>query len=331
MVENRPKCMAVIVPVYNEAGNLNVLYSRVKDLFAGLSSYDWRLIFVNDGSSDDSWDIITEISQTDPHVSGLCLSRNFGKELAMTAAIDSIDPAVDATICIDADLQHPVEMIPDFIDAWENGAEIVVGIRNHVSDYSFFKKISSKLFYSVMKRFSDLDMSNNNTDFRLLDKKVIQELCRFRERGRMFRGLIDWMGFKKTVIEFSAPPRPGSGVPSYSYKKLFNLAINSFTSFSLLPLRITGYMGIFVSFFSGLLFLYMLITDFVSFQEYTPQAYFVVFNTLLVGVMLSAIGMIALYIGNIHTEVLGRPLYIIREKTVSETNGSENEQKIERR
>jgi dolichol-phosphate mannosyltransferase len=133
----------------------------------------------------------------------------------------------------------------------------------------------------------------------------------------MFRGLIDWLGFKKTFLDFYAPKRHNDSSPSYSYKKLFQLAINSITSFSLLPLRLTSYLGILVSTFSGLLLSYMVATDFFDLQVYTPQAYLVVFNTFLVGIMLSAIGMIALYIGHIHTEVVGRPLYIIREKVGS--------------
>ena len=129
----------------------------------------------------------------------------------------------------------------------------------------------------------------------------------------MFRGLIDWLGFKKTHLEFSAPDRQ-NGNPTYSYKKLFDLAINSITSFSLLPLRLTGYLGILVCALSGLLLIYMVITDFLASQIYTPQAYFAVFNTFLVGIVLSGLGMLALYIGHIHTEVVGRPLYIIQKR-----------------
>lgn len=305
--------IAIIVPIYNEASNIITLYNKIKDVFCKLPAYDWKLLFVNDGSTDDSWDVISDLANNDSRICGICLSRNFGKEKALTAGVESVNSA-DAVITIDADMQHPPEIIPDLIREWRDGAEVVVGIRKQCADYSIIKKLGSKLFYFIMRRFSDLDIPPNSTDFRLLDKKVLDTLCRFSERTRMFRGLIDWLGFRKTFLEFCAPARNNGSTPSYSYKKLFHLAINSITSFSLLPLRITGYLGILVSTFSGLLLSYMVATDFFDLQVYTPQAYLIVFNTLLAGIMLSAIGMIALYIGHIHTEVVGRPLYIIREK-----------------
>jgi dolichol-phosphate mannosyltransferase len=304
----------IIVPVYNEASNIIALYENIKDVFVRLPAYNWKILFVDDASVDNSWAIISELSESDKRICGICLSRNFGKEKALTAGVEAMN-SVDAAITMDADMQHPPEIIPDLIREWRDGAEIVVGIRKQCADYSIVKKLGSKLFYMIMRRFSDLDIPPNSTDFRLLDRKVLDTLYRFSERTRMFRGLIDWLGFKKTFLEFSAPKRHNDSSPSYSYKKLFQLAINSFTSFSLLPLRITAYLGILVSTFSGLLLSYMVATDFFDLQVYTPQAYLVVFNTLLAGVMLSAIGMTALYIGHIHTEVVGRPLYIVREKT----------------
>ncbi len=307
------KRITVIVPVYNESENLELLYSKLDEVFSGLSGYNWDLLFVDDGSSDDSWEVITRLSEKHAGISGLCLSRNFGKELALTAGVESIENNIDAVIFIDADLQHPPDIIPQFIDEWEKGADIIVGIRNKVSDYSIVKNLGSKLFYSIMKRCSDIDIPPNSTDFRLLDKKVVRTLCRFSERSRMFRGLIDWMGFKKAYINFTAPDRK-NGKATYSFKKLFGLAVNSITSFSLLPLRLTGYLGILVFTFTGLLLGYMLISDFIFGQVYTPQAYFVVFNTMLVGIVLSAVGMLALYIGHIYTEVVGRPLYIIQKR-----------------
>jgi len=307
------KHIAIIVPVYNESDNLEPLYSKLDEVFLTLSRYEWRLIFVDDGSSDNSWEVITRLSESNSRISGLCLSRNFGKELALTAGVESIGDDIDAVIFLDADLQHPPDSIPEFIHEWEKGADIVVGIRKKVSDYSLVKKIGSRLFYTILTRFSDVNIPPNSTDFRLLDKKVIKTLCRFSERTRMFRGLIDWMGFKKTNVEFLASDRK-NGKPTYSFKKLFELAINSITSFSLLPLRITGYLGLLVCTLTGLLLFYMLVTDFLNFQIYTALAYFVVFNTLLVGIVLSAMGMLALYIGHIHTEVVGRPLYIIQKR-----------------
>lgn len=307
------KKITLIVPVLNEENNLNTFFKSVCKVIEAINDIDWEFLFVDDGSTDHSWTIIKQFSKRDDRVKGISLSRNFGKEMALTAGVETIKDK-DAVICLDADLQHPPEKIPEFLEEWKSGSEIVVGIRKEVSGYSLIKKIGSKAFYQIMQKFSDVNIPPNSTDFRLLDKKVVQTICTFSERTRMFRGLIDWLGFKKSNIYFAAPNRI-SGEPGYSLKKLFDLAINSFTSFSLLPLRITGYLGIIVCIGSGFLLIYMGITDFINFQFYTPQAYFAVFNTFLSGILLSAIGMIALYIGHIHTEVVNRPLYIIREKS----------------
>lgn len=308
------KKITVIVPVYNESSGIDLFYRTLTSLFEDNNSYEWETLFVDDGSSDDSWSEIKRLSYNDPRISGIALSRNFGKELALTAGVEYVCSSAEAVIFIDADLQHPPEVIPQFIREWENGAEIVAGIRKAVEDYSLIKKLGSRLFYALMTRFSEINIPPNSTDFRLLDKKVIQALCTFSERTRMFRGLIDWMGFKKVFLEFSAPDRQ-NGTPTYSIKKLFKLALNGFTSFSLLPLRLTGFLGILVCGLTLPLLVYMVISQMLDLQFFTPLAYFVVFNTLLVGITLSAIGMLALYIGHIHTEVVGRPLYIIREKT----------------
>jgi dolichol-phosphate mannosyltransferase len=233
----------------------------------------------------------------------------------LTAGVESINDSIDAVIFIDADLQHPPELIPQLLQEWEQGFEVVATIRQEVTDYSFIKQMGSRLFYSLMAHFSEVDMTPNSTDYRLLDKKVVSVLCQFTERTRMFRGLIDWMGFNKTYLTFSAPPRT-SGTATYSFHKLLNLAINSLTTFSLLPLRITGYLGLFTVMSSGLLLLYMLFTQLVGLSFYTHLAFFVVFNTFLLGILMSGLGLVALYIGHIHTEVVKRPIYIIRKKIV---------------
>lgn len=312
-MSNQTQCIALIVPVHNETSSIKKLYSKVEEVFACLENYTWELCFVDDGSTDNSWQVISELVEEDERVSGLTLSRNFGKELALTAGVEHVN-GMHAVIFLDADLQHPPERIPDMLSMWENGAEIVVGIREKVEDYSLIKKIGSVGFYKILRWFSDVDIPPNSTDFRLLDKDVVQVLHRFTERTRMFRGLIDWMGFKKEFLHFQAPSRNDAKSPSYSFRKLIRLALNSITSFSLLPLRLTGYLGILVSLFSGLLLGYMIVTDWFFFQVYTPQAYFVVFITFLVGIILCALGLISMYIGQIHTEAVGRPLYIVRNK-----------------
>jgi dolichol-phosphate mannosyltransferase len=317
-MSNATKKIAIIIPVFNEAENIRFLYDSLLKILEKIDGYFWEFIFVDDGSRDDSWEVIEALTGQDTRVQGIMLSRNFGKEIALTAGVEAVDD-VDAVICIDADMQHPPELIPDFIREWKKGYEVVTGVRWDAADYTLIKKIGSKLFYWVINRCCDVNLTPNGTDYRLLDRKVIQTLRQFSERTRMFRGLIDWMGFRSKFIEFRAPCRHNCAKPSYSYRKLIALAINSITSFSLLPLRLTGYLGGIVTFFSSLIILVMLITSFIGWQVYTIQAYFIVFITFLVGVMLSGLGLMAIYIGHIHIEVVGRPLYIVREKTMLKT------------
>lgn len=310
-MEESKKKITLIVPAYNESNNLRIFLSAVHEVIKGLDAYVWEILFINDGSLDNTWELIEDLARSVPHVKGICLSRNFGKEVAMTAGIDAVGDA-DAVIFIDADLQHPPPVIGELVAQWESGYQIVITKRTAVP-HSWIRQIGSRLFYFMIKRFSDLDMLQNTTDYRLLDRKAVRALKTFEERTRFFRGLIDWMGFRKTVISFSAPER-ATGQSSFSLFSLMRLAINSFTSFSLQPLRFAGWLGLFVVSITSLLLAYMVITQFVFNAIYRPLAYFVVFNTMLFGIVLAALGMIAIYIGHIHTEVIRRPLYIVQDR-----------------
>jgi len=305
------KKITLIIPVFNEADNINAFYEATCAVLEGLDNYTWEFLFVNDGSEDNSWQIIKQLAERDARVKGICLSRNFGKEVALTAGAESVNDA-DAVIFIDADLQHPPCVIRDLVAKWEQGF-LIVATKRKTIQYSAIRKLGAKLFYYLLNRFSNIKIEPNSTDFRLLDRKVLNVLNTFEERTRFFRGLIDWMGFKKTYVVFSAPNR-NSGHSNFNFRKLFDLAINSFTSFSLFPLRIAGYLGATIILLTILLLTYMLISHCFLGQVYTILAYFVVLNTFLFGVVLAAIGLIALYIGHIHTEVVRRPLYIVQER-----------------
>ncbi|MEW5914218.1 MAG: glycosyltransferase family 2 protein [Thermodesulfobacteriota bacterium] len=305
--------VALVIPVCNEERNLAPLVQSIGQAMAAVDDLDWSLILVDDGSGDGSWGEIERLAQADGRVRGLSLSRNFGKEMALTAGVEAAGQA-DAVICLDADGEHPPELIPRFIAEWRRGAEIVVGVRIGAQGFGLLKRLGSWLFNALLTRYSDIPVVAGSTDFRLLDRQVVQALKRFPERGRMFRGLIDWMGFHKVMVEFVSPAR-GNGRPSYNLSKLFTLALNSFTSFSLLPLHITGGLGLLVVVFSILLLVVMVVTDVLGVLDYQTRAYFVVLILLLVGVVLSALGLIALYIGHINTEVMRRPLYIVRRRT----------------
>jgi dolichol-phosphate mannosyltransferase len=306
------KMISVVIPVFNEEKNIPLVFDEVKNVFSPLTEYDFEIIFVNDGSSDNSLLEILKLSRVDNRVKGLDFSRNFGKEPATSAGCHFAEG--DAVITIDADLQHPPSLIPQFLKLWEGGTEVVYTVRKENKGAGWFKKLSSKLFYFIFNRVSEVQTESGTTDFRLMDKNVIEVFRQFPERERMFRGMIDWMGYKRAKIEFVARDRI-NGDASYSYKKLFQLALNSFTSFSLLPLRLAGYIGVVIIVVSGLLLSVMLITRwFIDPTMFTPIAILGVSNMFLIGIVLISLGFIALYIARIHSEVINRPLYIVREK-----------------
>jgi len=309
-MDQTKKRITIIVPAYNEEQALDKFYDALIPVIKGLDKYDWLVRFIDDGSKDNTWGEIEALSKKDPSVSGIQLSRNFGKEIALTAGAESACDT-DAIIFIDADLQHPPEVIPALIENWESGYYIVSTRRKSI-EYGWLRVIGAKMFYAFLNRYSHTNITPYGTDFRLLDKKVLRILCTFQERTRFFRGLIDWVGFKRTVVFFDAPSR-SDGKSSFEIKDLFRLAINSITTFSLIPLRFAGYLGIAILTLSALTFLYMTVNSLLGLNIFTPIAYFTVLNTFLFGVVLSALGMMALYIGHIHTEVVQRPLYIIQE------------------
>ena len=305
--------ISIIIPVFNESLVLNKFYNRLIKITNKLTKYNWEFIYVNDGSSDNSLIVLRELARLNKKNKVIDLSRNFGKEIALSAGVHEIENT-NAVICLDADLQHPPELIPKLLKAWDQGSEIVATIRTSIEKQPFLKRIGSLLFYWLMSKISGVEMKTQTTDFRLYDQKVIQVFRNVTERQRMFRGIMDWMGFKKTYIQFKANARQ-EGEAGYSYLKLWHLAINSITSFSLWPLRITGRIGVLITLSSGGFLLWMLANYFlVNKALYSPLAFVVVVNTFLIGLVLISIGLVALYIGNIHTEVINRPLYIVRER-----------------
>jgi len=305
--------IVIVVPVYCEAKNIGRLYERLNDVVSMLPQYSWKYLFVNDGSPDDSLSVLSDLASSDARVSALDLSRNFGKEIALTAGVHESRGA-DAVICIDADLQHPPEVIPSLIAEWIKGAEVVATIRISTEKQPFLRQIGSNLYYWIMSKISGLDMVSQTTDFRLYDKKVIAAFCMTTERERMFRGIMDWLGFRKVYISFAADARI-DGEAGYSYGKLWALAINSITSFSLWPLRLSAYLGAAITTTSLLLSIWMFAANLFGKEvTYTPLALIIVGNTFLMGIILMCLGLVAHYIGNIHTEAINRPLYIIRER-----------------
>lgn len=306
------KTVSIVIPVFCEERNIHNLYEQLEMVTKDMGNYAWEYVFVNDGSRDGSYSVMKKLASSDKKVKIIDLSRNFGKEIALSAGVEAASGA--AVITIDADLQHPPELIPEMLKKWEEGVDIVVTIRRKIENQSLLKVIGSTIFYWMMKKISHVEIVPQGTDFRLIDRKVVDVFKGMTERGRVFRGLIDWMGFQKDFVEFNANAR-AKGKPGYTYRKLLRLVMNSITSFSLLPLKVAGFLGVIITFLSGNLLIIMLPTRFLFGSSFfSPLAIVVVANTFLIGIVLICLGLIALYVGNIHTEVTNRPLYIVKDR-----------------
>lgn len=301
--------ISIIIPMYNEAPNLQPLYNELKLCIARLKRYQFEVIFVDDGSKDDSAAVARGLARRDRRLRVLELSRNFGKESAMTAGLNAARG--DAALIIDADLQMPPRHIAKFIKRWEGGDEVVIGVfgRRKTSALHAF---GSRWFYRIMQKISTTEIIPHETDYRLMDRKVINEYNRLTERNRITRGLIDWLGFKRSVISFEQAPRL-NGKPAYTYRKLIGLAVNSFTAESLLPLKLAGYLGMLILLLTIPVGGIMTINRMVYHWPIRGTAFLAVLIVALVGLVLACLGLIALYIGRIHAEASNRPLYIVRD------------------
>lgn len=319
------RLISIVIPVFDEEQNIPLVFEGVRNVFDG-TGYDFELIFVNDGSRDNSLLEIMKLSREDGRVKGLDFSRNFGKEPATSAGCHFAKG--DAVVTMDADLQHPPELIATFLELWENGAEVVYAVRTEKRDILRIKNVFSKLFQWLFNGISDVPTESGATDFRLMDRKVTDVFRNFPERERMFRGMIDWMGYRREKVEFVAPER-ANGTTSYSFGRLVAFAVTSLTSFSLFPLRMVGYLGTLIMVLSGILLLVMLVTRrFFDADTFSLIAILAVGNIFLIGIVLVSLGLIALYIARIHGEVINRPLYIVRESVnMDPTNERGNELK----
>lgn len=312
------KHITLVVPVYNESKNLHPMLAKLQEVTSRLKQYNFSFLFVNDGSRDETQSILEELAGSEPRLHYIEFSRNFGKEIASSAGLWHADG--DAVILMDGDLQHPPDLIPEFLAKWEGGAEVVVGVRDENEGHSWLRKLGSKIYYSILEWISEQDSFKYSTDFRLLDRKVIMAFRNLPEKQRLTRGLIDWLGFRRDKIIYQADKR-NAGDVQYNYVKLIRLAFHSFTSQSLIPLKIAGYLGAVITVFSGSVGFFVLVNQFILQNNsgfiLSYIAILGILNMFLVGIVLSCLGFVALYIGNIHTEVLGRPLFVIRQENLS--------------
>lgn len=307
--------ISFILPVHNEAGNIEWHYTKIKE-FLDKHQIKYEIVYVDDGSTDDSMAELKSLTLKDEAVRYLSLSRNFGKEAAISAGIKEANG--DAIIVIDADGQHPIDVAAEFLVEWQNGIDVVVGVRKENEKEGLVKRYGSKLHYKILSYLTGGDTIPGSTDFRLIDRKVADEFNKLTEHNRIARGLIDWLGFKRSYIEFSSAARH-SGKASYSFRKLVRLALHSFVSQSTKPLQFTGFLGFIVTIvaFFGCVFL--------GIEEYilndplnlaiTGTAMLALFLSFLVGLVLICQWLLALYVESIHNETQNRPLYIIDQKS----------------
>ncbi|MBO6178584.1 MAG: glycosyltransferase family 2 protein [Selenomonadaceae bacterium] len=300
------KSVSIVVPVYNEEDNIEHFVESASKVMDELP-YDYDILFVDDGSKDRSREILLNLENNNPRVSAIFLAKNFGHQLALTCGLDHAD--ADAVITMDGDMQHPPELIPKLLSMWEEGYEIVQTIRETTEGVSFFKKTTSKYYYSLLNAISDVPIQPGGSDFRLMDRKVVEAFRLYPEHARFIRGMIGAMGFRQAKLSFVAPPR-FAGVSKFSIKKMAHFAMDGILAYSSVPLRWAFYMGIFSGFCSLILLIHVFYETWLG-NAVAGWATITVCILFFGGVQMVFLGIIGEYIGRIFEEVKRRPLYLI--------------------
>jgi len=318
-MENMAKMLSIVVPCKNEFDVLDEFYKRTIKVIQNITS-NYEIIFVNDGSTDNTLEKMLELHSKDKNIKIIDLSRNFGKELALTAGIDLTTG--DVVVPIDADLQDPPELIKDMWNKWLEGYEVVYATRKSRQGETFLKKFTAKLFYILMTKIVSIKIPKNTGDFRLMDRKVVDSLIQLRERNRFMKGLFSWVGYKQYSLEYVREPR-FAGKTKFKFFKLLDFAVDGITSFTYSPLRIASFLGflafIFAMLYAGFIIIHRLTTQ----NDISGYASTIVFILFFGGVQLLSVGLIGEYIGRIYEEVKQRPLYLIKN-IYGEINSSKN-------
>lgn len=303
---------SLVVPVFNEEAVIGETNRRLTGVMSALND-SYEIIYINDGSRDQTGLLIQEICRTDSRVKLLTFSRNFGHQTAITAGMDYASG--DAVIVIDADLQDPPEIIPEMIERWKEGYEVVYGRRSSRRGETWFKRKTASLYYRLLNRMTDVEIPSDVGDFRLIDAKVRDALLTIPEHNRYIRGLISWLGFRQTAVEFARAPR-FAGETKYPLRKMIRLGIDGITSFSYKPLKVGILLGIILSVFSFCFLLFVFISRLFNLVVMEPgYASLMCVILFFFGIVLIMLGIIGEYIGRIFEEVKGRPLYVISDRT----------------
>ncbi|GAB0157783.1 glycosyltransferase family 2 protein [Chryseobacterium sp. Alg-005] len=306
------KKISIVIPAHNEEGNVALVHEKIKEVFSGLNNYDFEIIFVNDGSRDNTQQKLEELSGQFDEVKFIEFSRNFGHQPAVKAGMDHAHG--NAVISMDGDLQHPPQLIPEMIRKWEEGYDVVYTIRTYSKEISYFKRKTSDFFYKLLSSLSDVDLTKGGgSDFRLLDANAVEVMRNFNEDDLFLRGLTSWMGFKQTGIEFTASERV-AGESSYNLKRMIKFAFTGITAFSVKPLYIAAYLGFLFSAISVIGYALYVIYAFVAKTEISGWASLIMTIVFFGGLQLIILGIIGMYLGKIFKQVKERPNYIIKNK-----------------
>jgi glycosyltransferase involved in cell wall biosynthesis len=301
--------LSVVVPMYNEELNIDYLFERLVPVLDRLN-LKYEIVCVDDGSKDNTLNYLVEHHRRNPAIKVVNLSRNFGKEIALTAGIDHATGA--AVVPIDADLQDPPELIEELVAKWREGYDVVYATRRLRRGESWFKRLSANAFYQTIGRMSPVEIPRNTGDFRLLDRRVVDALKQLPERNRFMKGLFAWVGFKQTSILYDRPQRY-KGVTKWNYRRLWRLAIDGITSFSFLPLKVWSYIGLSLSLLAFIYASFLIIRTLILGIDVPGYASLMVAVLFLGGVQLLSLGIIGEYLGRVYEEVKRRPLYLVRE------------------
>ncbi len=304
------KKISVLIPAYNEEEVLRHLYERLGKLAGENGNYDFEFLFVNDGSRDQTLEMIKSYAEKDKRISYVNLSRNFGKEIAMIAGLDHVTG--DATVIIDADLQDPPELIPQMITYWEEGYDDVYARRRSRAGESWFKKMTSEIFYKLLQKSTNIPIQRDTGDFRLLSHRCVESLRQFRESQRYTKGMFSWIGYKKKEMLYDRDPR-AAGETKWNYAKLTNFAIDGITSFTTAPLRISSILGVLISLAAFIYIVYLVIRTIAYGSDLAGYPSMMAVILFLGGVQLLSLGVIGEYIGRIFNETKQRPLYFVEE------------------
>ena len=304
------KKITILVPAYNEEESLGALYERISKIMNSMENYEFELLFVNDGSKDNTLNMIKALREQDSRVCYVDFSRNFGKEIAMIAGLDYATG--DCVIIMDADLQDPPELIPQMVELWEQGYDDVYAKRKSRAGETWLKKFTSKMYYKVLQSLTKVEIQKDTGDFRLLDRRCVNALRKMRESGRCSKSMFSWIGYNKKEIMYDRDPR-FAGQTKWNYKKLIDLAIDGITSFTTSPLRIATYLSIPTFLALVIYFIYVIIKCIrlnVAIQAFQAIILLILF---FAGVQIILMGIMGEYLGRIFNESKNRPLYLVNE------------------